>query len=372
MKLTFAILYLTLSFNAFSQKFEKYERFNLIGAAQNLERAIIFIEYVNKNEKICLDSFRIKNGTFNFTGSVNRFYKRAKLILKKSGEINEEFLFGLENSAIKINITKNDLRYVEIIGNNSEREVNQFYLNHKRLLKLEIKDKHLSKSEIESYSNSLLKRMVSKICKTSPSKNSTTFLLFDNTDLFNETELPIIFNTLPKSQSNSYYGKKLNKIVTNIQLRKSQIGDEVENFSFKDYYGNDSDFYSLSQKGLVLIDFWASWCNPCRKAHPTLIQLYNKYNSKGFNILSISADTNNEIEVWRNAIAEDSISIWNHILSSAINQGVIKEKADLLKKFQIFFFPTRILVDSKNKIIKRFKKEEELVKTLEEIYGRNL
>ena len=68
---------------------------------------------------------------------------------------------------------------------------------------------------------------------------------------------------------------------------------------------------TVTDNDLVLVDFWASWCGPCRKENPNLVKLYQKYKSKGFTILSVSLD--DDEAAWKNAIEADGL-IWpNHV-----------------------------------------------------------
>lgn len=96
-----------------------------------------------------------------------------------------------------------------------------------------------------------------------------------------------------------------------------------------------------------LLDFWGSWCQPCRASHPELKRIYNAYKSKGFEILGIAQESGNlekQREQWLRAIEEDEIN-WAHTLNSADN--------DLVKLFGITSYPTKILIAPNGKIIFR-------------------
>lgn len=93
----------------------------------------------------------------------------------------------------------------------------------------------------------------------------------------------------------------------------------------------------------VLIDFWASWCGPCRKSIPAIIELYETYKNKGFEVLSVSIDTNKD--AWMKAVHEENMP-WAQVLSP--------NKDKTLKEFMIIGVPTLFLIDKEGKIVEKF------------------
>jgi|YNPMSStandDraft_2_1061718.scaffolds.fasta_scaffold29839_2 thiol-disulfide isomerase/thioredoxin len=117
----------------------------------------------------------------------------------------------------------------------------------------------------------------------------------------------------PKSLSQSKsYGKDVNsKIVIG-----TEIGNKAPELKFKNPEGQEIALSSLKGK-IVLIDFWASWCGPCRRENPYLVSAYKKYydkkfkNGKGFTIYSVSLDKS--LDSWKKAIQQDSLIWENHV-----------------------------------------------------------
>lgn len=124
----------------------------------------------------------------------------------------------------------------------------------------------------------------------------------------------------------------------------------------------DSNQFSLKQlRGkIVLIDFWASWCGPCRKENPNVVANYNKYHEKGFDILGVSLDR--EINSWRNAIKQDGLP-WHHISDL---KGWQSSHAAL---YSVTSIPQTLLVDREGKIIARNLRGEQLGAKLKELLG---
>ena len=93
----------------------------------------------------------------------------------------------------------------------------------------------------------------------------------------------------------------------------------------------------------VLVDFWASWCGPCRKAIPSIKELYETYKDKGFDVLSVSIDTNRD--AWIKAMQEENMP-WSQVLSP--------NKNETLKEFMIIGIPTLFLINREGKIVEKF------------------
>ncbi|MET0300172.1 MAG: TlpA disulfide reductase family protein [Flavitalea sp.] len=123
-------------------------------------------------------------------------------------------------------------------------------------------------------------------------------------------------------------------LLCNLSIAQPKKGDTIPEISLRDTAGH---FVSLSSlKGrVVLIDFWASWCVPCRKSNPALLKIYDKYKAKGFEIYGISIDQN--INAWKNAILSDGIT-WMHVND---NQGW---DASVTTDWKVDFIPASFLV----------------------------
>lgn len=121
----------------------------------------------------------------------------------------------------------------------------------------------------------------------------------------------------------------------------------------------DFTSYVLSSDKPVLVDFWASWCGPCRKENPNVLKAYNKYKSQGFSIFGVSLDRNKE--AWINAIAKDSLT-WVNV--SDLN---FWDSAPA-KLYNVSKIPSNVLIDPSGKIAARNLRGEDLVKKLAEIY----
>jgi len=123
----------------------------------------------------------------------------------------------------------------------------------------------------------------------------------------------------------------------------------------------EGDLYKLSYlKGnIVLIDFWASWCGPCRKDNPEVVRMYNRFNSKGFEILGVSLDRDKD--AWIKAIAKDSLR-WNQVSDLKYWQS------EAAQAYGVKSIPHTVLIDRNGLVIARGLRGKALERKLEEIF----
>ena len=124
-------------------------------------------------------------------------------------------------------------------------------------------------------------------------------------------------------------------------VESSQVGKSIIDFKLPNKNGEliDTNIYRGS---ILLIDFWASWCAPCRKQLPEILKLYEKYKHKNFKILSVSLDKSTE--KWVSALEKEQM-IWDNVIES-------KEfNSEIVKSYDVNAIPSTFLIDEKGKII---------------------
>lgn len=153
--------------------------------------------------------------------------------------------------------------------------------------------------------------------------------------------------------------ERYNKI-NNPQFRTSE-GSIAPELEFSDPDGKVRKLSDLRGK-VVLIDFWASWCGPCRKENPHVRAMYEKYHDRGFEVFSVSLDNNKDR--WREAIAKDGL-VWPNHVSDLKGWG-----SAAAKLYGVSSIPSTFLVDKDGRIIAKGLRGEQLTAVLEQIFGK--
>jgi peroxiredoxin len=139
------------------------------------------------------------------------------------------------------------------------------------------------------------------------------------------------------------------------------IGEEVPDIISADVNGKTVSLSSLKGK-VVLIDFWASWCGPCRGENPNVVAAYNSYKDKGFTVFSVSLDTNKD--QWQAAIAKDGLAWPNHV------SDLKGWQSDAAKLYGVKGIPATFLIDQEGKLIATNLRGEELKAKLTELLNK--
>ncbi|WEK21628.1 MAG: TlpA disulfide reductase family protein [Candidatus Pedobacter colombiensis] len=204
------------------------------------------------------------------------------------------------------------------------------------------------KSQIRGISN--------KYIEEHPNSPFSLSLVIDRAELGTYKDVNVVYEKLSKKMKATSQGKALTERVA--VLKRSEIGSPVFNFTQNDNHGKSVTFSEFIGK-YVLIDFWASWCGPCRAENPNVLKAYNRYKDKNFTVVGISLDDNEQ--KWKKAIQDDGMP-WTQLsdLKGAANEVSVY--------YGIMGIPSTLLVDPQGKIMARDLRGEMLNKKLEEIF----
>ncbi|MFM9950696.1 MAG: redoxin domain-containing protein [Saprospiraceae bacterium] len=327
------ILALTLN-EAFGQEEGK---FTIIGNIKGLsDKAILYLEYTDEEEKL-IDSTSIINGEFLFNGKLKS--KAVNALIRTSNFTYYKF-FWLENSIVTFNAEKEKFIDAQITGSNTQIE--QDKLN--KVLNT-VSEKEQIKAEqkfVKENPNSIVSAHILNVYSSTWGKEMTT----------------ILYNNLSEELKKSTYGKSISNF---IYLNRSvKSGDKYVDFSQNDTQNKKVNLSDLDGK-VILLEFWGSWCDPCRQTNPELVKIYNEFKDKGFEIFGVAAETNKD--AWLQAIEKDKLS-WTNVTDLKGD----KNEASLI--YGVSGYPTNFLIDKSGVIIARELNIKQLRKQLKELLDK--
>jgi len=212
----------------------------------------------------------------------------------------------------------------------------------------------------DSVSNELDKEMKKQLQDFARANNKTVvspYLVIRNSWQFELPDLEELLAAMDTSLNGSQYVLALKKRIE--ILKRVEIGQMAPDFTLNDTTGAPVALSSLKGR-VLLVDFWASWCSPCRAENPNVVKAYQAYHKKGFDVLGCSFDQNRE--KWLKALRNDKLT-WTHV-SDLKGWGNAAGKL-----YGINSIPANVLLDKDQKIIGRNLRGADLMKKLEEIFG---
>lgn len=335
--------------------------FNITGNIQGLADGEVKITPTQGDQVIAKGT--AKNGVFTLNGSV----EEPGLYWLTLGKEQPQYIF-LENSPIKITGKQSEIKNLQITGSQSHSDFLQFRKTFDPLfanlnaISLQLQQTPDEKKEavMQQYRDAItnLNNTVGQFIASKPSSYVSIFLLTVTRQVNEDiSELEKRFNTLSPLLKASTSGKELETYITYAKV--GAIGSDAIEFTQNDVNGKPVSLSDYRGK-YVLVDFWASWCKPCRIENPNVVKTYNKFRDKNFTVLGVSLDQ--QKEPWLRAIDMDKLT-WTHVSDLQFWNNAVAQL------YHVQSIPQNFLIDPAGKIVAKDLRGEDLEKKLCELLG---
>jgi thiol-disulfide isomerase/thioredoxin len=347
---------------AVTRQEKKDSSFAIIGKVTGQDNGIIYLIHRQTGKT---DSAYLDHGFFKFSGKADtaEFCRISLNDQMKS--------FFLENGKISMLITKDAVKQAQITGTRLQEEFNYFQNQlgkplTDKMAALESAYDSASKKKNQKALDSLdkafealdieQKNLVIDYTKSHPASLLSAFEIYSNF-LYNFRlgQLDSAYQQLDPVARASYFGRQIQKMIEKTKL--TSVGSAAPEFSNKDANGKSISLSSF-KGNYVLVDFWASWCGPCRRENPAVVKAYQRFHGKGFNIFGVSLDDTKAD--WVAAIKKDGLS-WTQV------SELKGWDADVVSLYGIKAIPMNFLLDKNGVIVARGLRGEELVLTLQKL-----
>lgn len=334
--------------------------YKVTGTVEGMPDGKAIIATVNGSSLDTLAKADVKNGSFEFTGNVSEPTGAYIMVIGQRGAIP----FMLENANITVNAGQAGLT---VTGSEGQKIYDQFMAinataqQEAMKLQQEYQAANGDQAKIQAIQEAYAKLMTdaqakeTELIKANPDSYVSTFVIVSSMGQMEYEQLKERYNLLGEKAKASAQGKAIAAQIA--KLESTAIGQIAPNFTITTPEGESISLYDIKGK-VKLIDFWASWCGPCRGENPHVVEIYKEYHPKGLEIFGVSLDNNKE--AWVKAIADDGL-VWKH---GSDLKGWQSAPAQL---YSVSGIPHTVLLDENNKIIAKNLRGDELKQKIAEL-----
>jgi peroxiredoxin len=328
---------------------------------------MFYLQKRDAGKTVTIDSALSRKGSFTMKGGVVDYPQMIQLV---AGNTRKRTAFYIENSEITITGSLDSLFSAKVTGSKTQDQYNAFIESNKPLSDVYSKlydDYRVARkannsaqiAAIEKQADSIQKEMMKlqiKFVKDNPASYVTPYVLASISSDMEPQELESAVNGLDTAISDLPLIKSLKERV--VAMKAVSVGQKAPDFTMNDPAGNPVSLSSKIGSKLLLIDFWAAWCNPCRQENPNVVKVYNEFHKKGFDVLGVSLDQRKDD--WVKAISDDKLT-WTHV-SDLKYWG-----NEAAKLYAVSSIPSNFLLDDKGIIIGRNLRGDDLYKKVNEV-----
>jgi peroxiredoxin len=339
------------------------KNFVITGNVTGLANGEVKITTTSEDHRV-VAAGKSENGAFSVQGSIP---EPGLYFIVMSNE-QPQYIF-VENTPITITGTKADIKNIKVEGSSSHKDFQEFNKTFNPLIgelnsfaaQIQKEGNERKRENLVAQYDSVVKLVSEQVGNFVAAKKSSyvsPFLLWVTAQVASDPMLlEQRFNTLDEPIRNSQIGKSLSEFIAYSKV--GAIGTDALDFTQNDIEGKPVSLSSFKGK-YVLLDFWASWCRPCRAENPNVVKAYTKFKDKNFTVLGVSLDQ--QKDAWVKAINADHLT-WNHVSDLQYWNNAVAQM------YHIESIPGNFLIDPNGKIIARDLHGEELELKLCEVIG---
>lgn len=322
-------------------------------------QSVLLLGVDDQSQLMPIDTVEVSAGTFSFSGSA----KYPEMHYLNFEGVRSLLPLVLEPGTITVQAVKDSIQKANVRGTKSNVDVAQFleevstYNLALREISFELRNAMLRKDSLnisdlqDQYDNMVAKLTDFELSYITDNPDSYVSSLILEQQVtsgqIDPAEAQLLFDQLEGNIKKTKSAQNIQKLLSpeNVEENKESpgVGDVAPDFQAPNPNGEFVSLYNTKEK-FTLIDFWASWCKPCRDQSPELVELHNNYLSKGVTIMSVSLDRKNES--WLQAIKNDNLN-WTHISN-------LKHWQDpIAAEYNVRSIPELFLIDEKGAVLAR-------------------